>query len=159
MDKHYALRMRKMPHETQTFRTNFPFLYVRIKIRRDFANLSFILVQMAHFMSYRRFVIKDAFFSRVLCHMRINDSIVSTKEYFISILSWQIEAVNEFTYRRPIAGRSFSPNFKCGIVGDCAFFTKTRRQLNVLNHIWHRLSPNAWARNCEQRSLRKAKMH
>ena len=85
-------------------------------------------------MSYLRFVIKDACFSRVLCHLRINDSIVSTKEYFISILSWQIEAVNEFTYRRPIAGRSFSPNFKCGIVHDCAFFTKTRRQLNLLNY-------------------------
>ena len=73
-----------MPHETQTFRTNFPFLYVRIKIRRDFANLSFILVQMAHFMSYRRFVIKDACFSRVLCHMRINDSILSQQKSTLS---------------------------------------------------------------------------
>lgn len=89
---------------------------------------------MAHFMSYLRFVIKDACFSRVLYHLRINDSIVSTKEYFISILSWQIEAVNEFTYRRPIVVRSCFPNFKCGVVYDCAFFTKTRRWLNLLNY-------------------------
>ena len=86
----------------------------------------------AHFMSYLRFVIKDASFGQVLCHLRINDSIVSMKVYSSPYFLDKLKRLMSLRTDAPLPEGCVPLISSVWMVYDSS--RMTRRQLNVLNY-------------------------
>ena len=83
-------------------------------------------------MSYLRFVIKDASFGQVLCHLRINDSIVSMKVYSSPYFLDKLKRLMSLRTDAPLPEGCVPLISSVWMVYDSS--RMTRRQLNVLNY-------------------------